>query len=230
MGRPCSHPNHEGKQVSLIVESQGRADQANWTSCFCPHVPKTFDSSWVSLKTSSQMPTRTHDHRCRCYGWTCRQWNWKHQHWSHVIFADESRFSLYHCDGRAPVRQYVCERLVDCCIQEMDGNVSPSLMVWGAFYASGKSEQVVVDGTVYQQCLIGISRQNPLLWAKATFQRIFCLLLVHDNATCTPCCTKYTQFSSGWEGWGHAVACLEPWSKHRRTYLAPDGAVYQRYG
>ena len=55
-GRPCSYPNHEENQVSLIVENQGRADQANWTLCFCPHGLKTFGSSWVSLKTTSQMP------------------------------------------------------------------------------------------------------------------------------------------------------------------------------
>ena len=55
-GRPCPHQNHEEKQVSLIVENLGRDDQANWTSYFCPHGPKTFASSWKSIKSSSQMP------------------------------------------------------------------------------------------------------------------------------------------------------------------------------
>ena len=82
--------------------------------------------------------------------------------WSHVLFADESRFSLYHCDGR------VGERLVDCCIQETDGNISPSIMVCGAFHAAGKSELVVVDGTVNQQRFIGILRQNLIPWLWAT--------------------------------------------------------------
>ena len=54
-------------------------------------------------------------------------------------------------------------------------------MVWGAFHASGKSELVVVDGTVNQQRYIGILRQNLLLWASATFQKK--IVLVHDNAT-----------------------------------------------
>ena len=30
------------------------------------------------------------------------------------------------------------ERLVDCCIQETEGNFGPSHMVWGALHASGK--------------------------------------------------------------------------------------------
>ena len=54
-GRLCPYPNHEEKQVSLIVDNQGRADQAKWMSCFCPHGPKAFGSSCVSHKTSSQM-------------------------------------------------------------------------------------------------------------------------------------------------------------------------------
>ena len=52
-GIPCPYPNHEKKQVALIVENQSRTGQANWTSCFCPHGPKAFGSSCVSPKTSS---------------------------------------------------------------------------------------------------------------------------------------------------------------------------------
>ena len=129
----------------------------------------------------SRCPTLTHDHRRRRCVWARRHWNWNHQYWFHVIFVDESRFSHYRCDDRARVRRHVGERLVDCCIQEKDGNVGPSLMVWGAFHASGASEPVVLDGTVNQQRYIGILRQNLLPWARATFQRNF--VLVQGNAT-----------------------------------------------
>ena len=103
-------------------------------------------------KRPARCPKLTHDLRRRCREWARSHRNWKHQQWSHVIFADESRFSLYHCDGRARVRKRVGERLVDCCIQEMDGNVGPSLMVWGAFHATDKLELVVVDGTTLASC------------------------------------------------------------------------------
>ena len=139
----------------------------------------------VAAEYRSRRPARwprpTHDHRRRHRVWARRHRNWNHQHWSHVIFADESRFSLYHCGGRARVRRRVGERLVDCCIQETDGNVGPSLMVWGALHASGKSELVVVNGTVNQQRYIGILRQNLRHRARTTFQRNF--ELIHDNAT-----------------------------------------------
>ena len=54
-------------------------------------------------------------------------------------------------------------------------------MLWGAFHALGKSQMVVVDGTVNQQWYIAILRQNVILCARATLQRIF--MLVNDNAT-----------------------------------------------
>ena len=129
----------------------------------------------------ARCPSLTHDHRRRRCVWVRRHRNWNHQHWSHVIFTHKSRFSLYQCDCRARVRRCVGERLVNCCIQEMDGDVGPSLMVWCAFHAPGKSELMVMDGTVNQQRYIGILCQNLLPWARATFQRNF--VLVHDNAT-----------------------------------------------
>ena len=64
----------------------------------------------------ARCPRLTYDHRQRRRVWARWHRNWNHQHWSHVIFADESRFSLYHCDGRARVRRHVGERRVDCCI------------------------------------------------------------------------------------------------------------------
>ena len=70
------------------------------------------------------------------------------------MFADGSRFNLYRDDSHA----HVGGRLVDCCIQESDGDVVPSLMGWGAFNVSGKPELLVVDGTINQQCYIGILR------------------------------------------------------------------------
>ena len=119
--------NHEELQVSLIVKNQGRADQVNWTSCFCPHGPKTFGSSWVSLKASSQIkcPRLSQYHRRRGRVWAQRHRNRNLQHWFHVIFVDESRFSLYHCYGHARVRRGFVERLVDYCIREADGNFGP---------------------------------------------------------------------------------------------------------
>ena len=125
----------------------------------------------------ARYPSLTHDHHRRCRLGARRHWNWNHQHWSHVIFADESRFSLYHCDGRARVRRHVGERLVDCCIQEMDGNIGPSLMIWGAFHASGKSELVAVDGTVNQYAKLASCAKISLPGLRQFAKEILCLYM-----------------------------------------------------
>ena len=77
----------------------------------------------------------------------------------------------------------------------MDGNVGLSLTAWCAFNASGKSELMVVDGTVNQQCYIGILCLNPLSWARATSQWNF--MLVQDNAT--PLTARNTRNFLSWE-------------------------------
>ena len=89
--------------------------------------------------------------------------------------------------------------------KKTDGNVGPSLMVWGVFHASCKSELMVVDGTVNQKCYIGILRQN-FPWARVTFQRNF--VLVHDNVTPPNARNRRNFLVGGGGDWGHAVACF----------------------
>ena len=172
--------------MPLTGFSHHRGSERNW-SCkldvvFLPTRPKEV---WYQLGiTQGVQPDAsdlTHDHRRRRRVWTGRRRNWNHQYWSHVIFTDESRCSLYHCDGRARVLRHVDERLAYCCIGETNGNVGASPMVLGTFQASGKSQLVVVDGTVNHQRYIGISCQNLHPWPRASFQRKF--VLVHNNAT-----------------------------------------------
>ena len=172
---------HQGNTVPS--SSRIRVKLIRRTGCYVSAhmVQRRLTAAGYRSRRPVRCPRLTLDHRPRPRIWAWRLWNWKHQHWSHVIFANESRFSLYHWDGRARIRRHVSERLVDCCIQEMDGNVSPSFMVWDAFHASDKSELKVMDTMVNQQRYIGILRQNLLPWARATFQRNFVHL--HDNAT-----------------------------------------------
>ena len=37
-------------------------------------------------------------------------------------------------------------RYIDACVNQTNGNVVPSIMVWGAFHFGGKSELVIVEG------------------------------------------------------------------------------------
>ena len=101
-------------------------------------VQRRFVAAGYHPRRPARCPRLTYEHRRQRRVWAHGYRNWNHQHWSHVMIADESRLSLYHCDGHARVRRHVGERLVECCIQETNWNVGPSLMVSGAFHASGK--------------------------------------------------------------------------------------------
>lgn len=128
----------------------------------------------------ARCPRLTLDHRRRRRVWGRRHRAWTLQHWRHCIFSDESRFALFHSDGRVRVRRRQGERLIDACIHPTVGNRGPSVMVWGAIHHGGKSDLVVLDGPMNRHRYIQILRQQMLPWATATFGRNF--VYVQDNA------------------------------------------------
>ena len=89
----------------LGVFSQHPESGCSWSFeldvCLCPHHPKMFSCSWISLKTFRPMPRLTPGHPHHRGMLAHRLQNWNHQHWSHVfvLFADKSKVSLYNCNG-----------------------------------------------------------------------------------------------------------------------------------
>ena len=63
----------------------------------------------------------------------------------------------------------------------MDGNLGPSVMVWGAIHHGGRSELVVLNGTSNHQHYIKFLRDSMLPWATGAFGRNFVYVL--DNTT-----------------------------------------------
>ena len=88
----------------------------------------------------------TLEHRRRRRAWGQRYVNWTRQHWSHVIFSDESKCNLFFADGRLSVRRPEGDILIDVCILPGAHKVVPSVMVWGAFHEWGKSDLVFIEG------------------------------------------------------------------------------------
>ena len=113
--------------------------------------------------------------------WGRRHRMWDLRQWRHYIFSDESRFSLYHSDGRVRVRRRQEEKLIDASVQPNNGNRGPSVMVWGAIHHGGRSELVVVDGAMNRHWYIQILRNQMLPWATGLFGRNFSY--VQDNAS-----------------------------------------------
>ena len=64
--------------------------------------------------------TLGHMRCCRMWG---RMHRWDLRHWRHCVFGDDSRFTLFHSDGRARVRRRLRERLIDSRIWPTDGNM-----------------------------------------------------------------------------------------------------------
>ena len=102
------------------------------------------------------------EQRRRRREWGRRYKVWDFRQWRHCIFSDESWFSLYHSDGRVWVRRRQGERLIDACVQPNDGNRGLSVMVWGAIHHGGRSELVMVDGTMNRHLYIQILRNQTL--------------------------------------------------------------------
>ena len=117
----------------------------------------------------ARCPRLTLEHKRRHCEWERRHIVWDLRQWRHCIFSDESRFSLYHSEGRLRVRCRQGERLIDACIQPNDGNRGPSVMVWCAIHHRGRSEVVVVDGAMNRHRYIQILRNQMLPWATGVF-------------------------------------------------------------
>jgi hypothetical protein len=64
--------------------------------------------------------------RCRCRLHT----------WQHILFSDESRFSLRLIDGRYRVYRRRGERFTDQCVYEFDRFGGGSVMVWAGISVS----------------------------------------------------------------------------------------------
>ena len=112
------------------------------------------------------------EHRRRRPEWERRHRMWDLRQWRHCIFSDESRFSLYHSDGR--VRRRQGERLIDACVQPNDGNRGPSVMVCGAIHHGGRGELLVVDGAMNQHRYIQILRNQMLPWVTGCLDVTLC--------------------------------------------------------
>ena len=68
--------------------------------------------------------------------------------WRRVLFTDESRFTLYHADGRRRVYRRRGERFADACVVERDRCGGGSVMVWGGIAHGIKSQLIIVAGNM----------------------------------------------------------------------------------
>ncbi|GFT60534.1 transposable element Tc1 transposase [Trichonephila clavipes] len=68
--------------------------------------------------------------------------------WLQVVFSNESRFNLWHHDGRIRVRRYAGERHIPECIIERHSRRTPGVMVWAAIAYHGRSQLLRIVGNL----------------------------------------------------------------------------------
>ena len=63
--------------------------------------------------------------------WARRVCRWQLWDWRRVVFTDESRFCLYHNDGRVRAYRQLGERYAPNCVMDIQRHGGGSVMVWG---------------------------------------------------------------------------------------------------
>lgn len=95
--------------------------------------------------------TLTAQHRISRLRWARRDRRWQRRDWSLVLFTDESRFNLYHADGRVRVYRRRGERLAGACVQQVHPFGGGSVMVWGGICGEQKTDLVILHQTLTAQ-------------------------------------------------------------------------------
>ncbi|GFU15770.1 transposable element Tcb1 transposase [Trichonephila clavipes] len=95
------------------------------------------------------------------------------------LFSDESRFNLWHHDGRIRVRRYAGERHIPECIIERRSRRTPGVMVWGAIAYHGRSQLLrIVDNLNSTLYINEVLQTQAILFLQGLLGAVF----QQDNA------------------------------------------------
>lgn len=105
---------------------------------------------------------------------------WSRARWSKCLFTDESRFNLFWNDGRLRVYRGPGTRFQPENIVQYDRYGGGSVMIWGGIGEDGRTDIVVVDGTMRkEQYRDRILAPHVVPYAGAVGDEF---TLIHDNA------------------------------------------------
>ncbi|GFT38050.1 transposable element Tc1 transposase [Trichonephila clavipes] len=95
----------------------------------------------------ARIPLYTQNHHHLRLQWANVHRSWRAD-WKQVVFSDESRFNLWHHDGRIGVRRYAGERHIPECIIERHSRRTPGVMVLGAIAYHGRPQLLRIMGNL----------------------------------------------------------------------------------
>lgn len=105
----------------------------------------------IIARRPARRPILTLQHRQRRLQWARQHLRWDQRQWNHVLFTDESRFSLNRADGRVRVYRRRGERFADNTVMEADRFGGGSVMVWGGITATQKTNLIIIAGNLTGQ-------------------------------------------------------------------------------
>ena len=126
------------------------------------------------------------------------------EEWNKVVFSDESRFGLFHSDGRARVWRRVGERYHPDCLAPTVKFGGGSVMVWGCFSWWGVGPLVVVKGTLDQNSYVDMISKHLMPYLRRVEEQVTGVIFQEDNAPC------HTGGYATWWRQTHSINCM-PW-------------------
>jgi hypothetical protein len=81
-------------------------------------VRRRLRESGIWARRSVVEPILKQRHRTAILAWARASLRWRHHTWQHILFNDESRFSLRFSDGRYRVYRRRGERFTDQCVYD----------------------------------------------------------------------------------------------------------------
>ncbi|GFW50944.1 transposable element Tcb1 transposase [Trichonephila clavipes] len=132
-----------------------RMAQTIATVCFYKHLmrcgsiflQKTSAAAWAARKDSFIQDSSHAKPSPSALQWANVHRSWRAE-WQQVVFSDESRFNLWHHDGRNRVTRYASERHIPECIIERHNGRTPGVKVWGAIAYHGRSQLLRIVGNI----------------------------------------------------------------------------------
>lgn len=124
----------------------------------------------------------------------CKEHQGWDEEWKNVVFSDESRFCLFHCDGRMRVWRRVGERYhADCLMPTMKFG-GGSVMMWGCFSWWGVGPLVLIEGTLDQNGYVNLMSNHLVPYLRKVDKQCSGVIFQEDNAPC-----HVAEYTSWWQ-------------------------------
>ena len=121
-------------------------------------------------------------HKAARLQWAKEHKDWTVEKWNSVVWSDESKFNVFHSDGRTYVRRRKSEEFDERCVVGTVKHGGGGVMVWGCICGSETGMMLRVESTMDKFRYLRVLEDGmvPSAWAMRGLDYIF----MHDNAPC----------------------------------------------